>query len=325
VCCCIAQEIDTLPKGGQELGSEWYANNRLAYSTCAMRFWTSELVVWITVCSRCMEKTPQYSVALMWEGLRRMRAFSFEEFVLWSDGAPNYKCGMLIGSIHHDMMKHFGWKKATNNFFASKHGKSDCDRHFGDLKKLKMNIYKGKTLRTVDQVVAEYEAAYEVKNSPPTKQFVFLNWDPPERSLLTTSIYSAKTFQGLRSSYCFTSSVNDERRKQWFGKGAEALTLTALWFCNYGITDLSKTCIKRCHPAIREAEDEEPEEPAIAAEAEVEEPVTWATKMHRGWRYSYCTAPDESTKAARIRTFLKRGAANIGHIDRGFEGKRRSR
>ncbi len=53
---CTTEEIDTFPRGPIQVGEDWYAMMRLAFSTVGVHVWSRDLDNFYTYLSRCMEK-----------------------------------------------------------------------------------------------------------------------------------------------------------------------------------------------------------------------------------------------------------------------------
>ena len=246
---------------------------------------------------------------------------AYDNFVMWADGAKNFKKSMLLGTVAHDMLIAFSWRHLQINFGCPKHFKSQIDGDFGVLSKVKSATALRKMLLDVDDVVEAYTSYFErqVPMHPGMPKRFVTNVVPPEQSSVPISRFSPASCYGISHSFSWSITLNDRRRTTMTslrGRGCMHETLTGLTLRKHGMTGFRAQAWKTGFPSLcdrtKSELDEDKsknvlEDEEADGDMEIEEDgIARDTQWFRGWRCSYSKVENNAAKRDRFYTYLQR-------------------
>ena len=150
-----------MPQGPEQCTEEWYAGERLAFSTMVTRLWNQKETQWHIKVSRVMEKTSAYAVACLQDTYDRVPWEDVDELVQWSDGPRQFKSTTVIGSTANNFMRRYKLKRSTMAYGCPKHFKGAWDRAIGWLTTSFNQAIKNETLNEIADVVRVWRLAAE--------------------------------------------------------------------------------------------------------------------------------------------------------------------
>lgn len=150
-----------MPQGPEQCTEEWYAGERLAFSTMVTRLWNQKETQWHIKVSRVMEKTSSYALACLQDTYDRVPWEDVDELVQWSDGPRQFKSTTVIGSTANNFMRRYKLKRSTMAYGCPKHFKGAWDRAIGWLTTSFNQAIKNETLNEVADVVRVWRLAAE--------------------------------------------------------------------------------------------------------------------------------------------------------------------
>jgi hypothetical protein len=284
------EECGTLPRTPVEVSQQWRATERLGYSTLAISATTvspstsGSRTTWYIFFSRVLEKGPEYPLSCLAELLRREDPVSqgIKELLLFSDGPSQFKNRVILGTLGFDTLAAHSLDKVVVSYGCPKHMKSPCDGLFGTLSGI-LQTRVSTVLETIDDLKGVYDTYFQ--SIAEAASHIVLNFIPPPKHELSLSALTASSCLGIVSSFCWSFTRNDARRKTRVslrGSGTAHDTLTGITLRNHGHS--GSRCDKETttFPVL----DTSMPVPAVVEVMEVEQFIGEVKDMH-GWRCSF--------------------------------------
>jgi hypothetical protein len=319
--------VKTLPIGPEEIGPLWYARARLAYCTFGCFCWGDGIPaagLWIMLHSRVMEKTAEYTMALLNRVIELLPASeSRRALVYWSDVGPHFRTYKVLGGIAYDLLDQTKLDQHVN-YGMEEHFKNVCDGRFGhDANILKQvsnsvviedvpDVCRILTKATAHQTLMDKPGSAERPRShheffiPPHKDTISMHELVPKS--LPCGIKSCHSWEFKLADRTINKATGELRRKSVLG--IDGVTMTNVNAKAVGIAGARCGINQTCHPRIKLATVADAADPLVdaaaadaAASDEEPEIPNVETKVHLGWRCSYRTSMPDKLPAA---TFIAR-------------------
>ena len=284
------QELQTLPRGPEAKSAEWFANERLAYSTLAVHLWSTDMDKWITVFSRVLEHTTQYPICVLYHIFDGMDMNRWPEVTIWSDGPKQFKNRTFMSTFTFYFLERYSWSGCTIQYGCPKHFKEGCDRHFAVLRGARESFIKHTALKDLDDVVDMATKHFKQQKAmhPNDPEHLCIHFVPPEKATVKCCTYRLDSFHGLQHCFSWSARRLDCRRRSLLGRGLEKHTVTGIQLRNHVISGYPCRADMQGHPVL------ESEAGAAAAESCEEDGeenaqglIPVSSKQFRGWRCSF--------------------------------------
>ena len=251
--------MKTLPQGPVECSEDWYALNRLAFSTCGLHLWSDSDDIWVSLFSRVLEKTPEYAVACFTKALEQVDLTKYDYIVFWQDGPSQFKCGMTMGSVVSNLGPLYNLKCISFEYGAPKHFKSVSDDHFGRISQQMALAKVSMPLIDISNVVEAMKKADQLqKEAHPNDPIQhYLEFLPEQKESYKLQRFTAASSKGIKGSYSISFKFNDTRRKTLRSR-TDPLQLTGVTMRNHGMTGLAVDLEKTGYPCLTDPSKETP-------------------------------------------------------------------
>ena len=308
------------------MNEQHFAGSRLAYSVWSVRLW---MKTWerhphgltISYVGRCVEKGAHYLIAVMDDMFEKLWAAApdgtYDEdlakvhtVMCINDCGPHYRCNRFMAQCcylwPHKFRRHW-----AVSFLLEQHGKGRIDAHFGRFARRLSLTALDRNITTIAEVIsAQWEHYNRTQKLGGREHEEYVEYLPAfERSSLNTVLLKPRSLMvPLRSSYFWTMSIVDRRRRSLLGHGG---VVTGVEVRARLLPGQRGTATRTGFVAIamEAAEKEEAAAADAEAEAEAEEKADdgkikelgYAVAEHLGWRCSYRRhAPENMAEAEKV-------------------------
>ena len=224
------QEDITLPVGGIQTGSIWYALARLGVSTMGVLCWGvradgSLYQKFFVYLSRVWEKTALYAISILEDLLGRHRMDEWEGISLWMDCGPQFRNRILLGYVGYDLLdKYRNLRKTQLHFGAEQHFKSWPDGRFREFSHARKIVPKGVLLCEVEELSEYYATTFkhmaELVNDEVPEEFIV--WLPREKASYKVHAMKLRSLpMALGVCHSFSFTRNDWSRVSLLGRGVQ--------------------------------------------------------------------------------------------------------
>jgi hypothetical protein len=329
VCWCSLEENTSLPEGGSEAGTWFYARARLGIATLGLYCWGGTGTAfegkgeYFTYVGRVLEKSVEYVEAIWLDMLHRINLKGVKFLEVWSDAAGCFRCHKLLGMAGFFVPEEYRLSVSLN-WFCEGHGKGKVDGWLATLNRRKRAMAQREPITTIAGLITAWktaEAGVDVLGDRPAETFI--DFMPPMKTAIKCNRFRPATLPVMvTAAYAYTFVINDDRRKSFRGRFPHQDTITGVSTRGWPLTNLST----KAEVSVFVTLLSEKEKAAVAADEDglVEdvdgEPIGCSdklplnTKVHDGWRCSYvaeCIIEHDS-RVVPIRVLKK--AQKLSHV-----------
>jgi hypothetical protein len=221
-----------LPVGPENTSEMWHGGGRQAYNTFAAVCWSGEKegsfrFVFVT---RVSEKPSLLTCAIMndlhthWDRLGLLHGI--QTICWWADSGTHFRSRVVLASAAYVWPRR--WKKNYSVCFGVEaHFKNPCDPYFAVLKGRREEVAKNRTVSTLAEVVECFKEGAQRSHLGWHEEF--FEWTPPKKEdVEAASIHPPSLPVGIKSSWCYTFTRNDERRESLLGRGYQRDVVTGV-------------------------------------------------------------------------------------------------
>jgi hypothetical protein len=269
-----------------------------------------------------MDKSASYLTALYMHVLGLQDWSLYDSVVIWADGCGQMKNRQVFCTLVRYLLESGKASHLSFCFFAPKHGKGAADAYFGNLSRTLEHKYSEQAHSTIAEAVATLRsaAAATAAASPSSSPQCIEEYMPDDRSDYTFEKFTAASLMGIQFGYKWQFSLNDVRRStphggRLTGKGLNCNVFTAVDCKYYGLCN--QKVIAKQFPCLDASDSADPD---VVAEAEEPLELNVETRVHRGWRVSFCK--DETNEEPKLIAHMARFGAGLARLPSATEGHR---
>ncbi len=301
-----SQEKQTLPVGGQEGGSFFFAGSRLSYAVFGCYLFGESVPRqgrWVFLLSRVIEATSTFAICCIDHILGLVT--NVRTVTLWCDSGPHFRSYKFLTTLGLRTLEKWNVRQVDINYGAEHHYKSRCDGQFGTTSSWRRDAAKKGTLSTIEDVVTvlNERSKRECELDETRAPLEAIDFLPPKKSEVVTYEMKANALPfGIHSCYSWRFRTNDTRRQSLWARGRiESGIATGVDCRCIVLTGLRGSWTAPFFPQI---------DPLNAGgapaeqEARADPPATTARDWE-GWRTSWRTAEPDLEGPQRINERLK--------------------
>jgi hypothetical protein len=274
---------------------------------------------WLTLISRCLEKTATFTNALLKRTLEFLEEHDWLKGIvslaIWSDCGPHFKPRKVLANIACVVMKdrrlHAEW-----NFMPEYHGKGIVDAYFSRLEHSLAETSNREVLAELDDVIATWQdlaRCHMAEQRTTTCTDYFENFFPLKKEDYPVHDFRMRSWMvPIQSCYQWSWTLVDSRRQSLWGSGERADQLTGVLQRAHLVSGVRCSASRSCHPLrLVPTAPPEPEEDHDEELEGEDATLQVHTRIFLGWRCSYRTEMAEQVDEPRILRRLSKKSKDL--------------
>lgn len=195
----------------------------MGISTCSIFVWGRNQGHgrYFTYASRVLEKTVEYSMAILADVLRRIDLSGVKKVGIWSDTGPHFRAYKALATTCYHMVDEH--RISFQNMFGLEHHfKSQIDAYFSTLNARREQAALKQVIKSISDLMAVFNEAarFEMDRDPERPQETFIEFMPgPKKNIKVCDFKRASLPCNLKASYAWSYTLVDERRQCLLGRG----------------------------------------------------------------------------------------------------------
>jgi hypothetical protein len=293
-------EVFTVPIGPSEVGAQWYARARLAVNNLGLCVWGAGVkgMRYISLLSRVMEKTSEYTVAAVMEVTNRLDLTETDQLVFWTDVGTHFRSYRVLSTLPLRIAETHK-VHCKINYGCENHMKKLVDGRFALQSAAKDKHALMHDIHSISDCVNLWTADFldRKKYAPDIGDEDYIEYFPTPKSEITMYEFTSRgrAHIGIKVCHSWEFRLKDKRRVQLFGHPPNDCNVTAMiGICRMlpGRTDNHDVKFEPIVKPKGTEADADSDEDGIGDELDdVVGPVGERLKLHTkeldGWRVSY--------------------------------------
>lgn len=242
-----------MPVGPRELSAQFYAHERMAFSSFGVKAWDAKGAKWLIYLSRVVEKTSAIAIAEVQDMMKHhLDLHNYSKLTWWSDGPRQFRSRPFISTLTKNTFDTYPTLQDIScNYGAPKRMKKAVDRMFGVLRGIFNRERLVTQLMEIEDVVQCYNKHFAtMREKHPQDPEVFIKlFVPPPKSDIKMVSFKSEHFHSLQHGFCWRAHRNDKRRRNLASRN-DFTHLSGITFFACGFSDRPALPEHRSQPVL---------------------------------------------------------------------------